>query len=262
MDLHLTGKVAVVTGASKGIGLAIARALAAEGATVVAGARSLTTELSDLAAGAAVEPVAVDLGTPDGPGRLVAAAVAAHGGLDILVNNVGAVRPRPGGFASVTDDDWLATLTINFLAAVRTTRAALPHLIERGGGAVVTVNSVNARLPDPLVIDYSAAKAALGNFSKALSKEVAPHGIRVNTVSPGPVSTGLWLGAEGVAVTVAAAAGATPEDVARGAAAGSATGRFTEPGEVADLVVLLASGRAGNVTGADFAIDGGLIQTL
>ncbi|WP_433607615.1 oxidoreductase [Dactylosporangium sp. CA-139114] len=262
MDLQLKGRTAVVTGASKGIGLAIARALAAEGAAVVAGARGVTTELSDLAAREAVTPVAVDLSTPDGPARLVEAALAAHGGLDILVNNVGAVRPRPGGFASVTDDDWLATLTINFLAAVRTTRAALPHLIARGGGAIVTVNSVNARLPDPLVIDYSAAKAALASFSKALSKEVAAHGIRVNTVSPGPVSTGLWLGADGVAVTVAKAAGAAPEDVARKAAGDSVTGRFTEPEEVADLVLLLAGGRAGNVTGADFAIDGGLIQTL
>jgi NAD(P)-dependent dehydrogenase (short-subunit alcohol dehydrogenase family) len=262
MDLHLAGKVAVVTGASKGIGLAIARALAGEGVRVVAGARSATTELSDLAARTTVRPVAVDLTTPDGPAQLVQAAVAAHGGLDILVNNVGAVRPRTGGFLSVTDDDWLATLTINVLAAVRTTRAALPHLIDRGTGVIVTVNSVNARLPDPLVIDYSAAKAALASFSKSLSKEVASHGIRVNTVSPGPVSTGLWLGTDGVAATVARAAGSAPEAVAHDAAAGSATGRFTQPEEVADLVLLLASDRAGNITGADFVIDGGLVATL
>ena len=129
----------------------------------------------------------VDLRTADGPARLIDAAVAAFGGLDILVNNVGAVRPRTGGFLSVTDEEWLSTLTINFLAAVRTTRAALPHLLDRGAGSIVTVGSVNAALPDPLVIDYSAAKAALANFSKSLSKEVGPRGIRVNTVSPGPV---------------------------------------------------------------------------
>jgi NAD(P)-dependent dehydrogenase (short-subunit alcohol dehydrogenase family) len=262
MDLHLTGKRAVVTGASKGIGLAITRALAAEGVTVVAGARTATTELTDLAARTAVHPVAVDLSTPDGPARLVGTAVAGLGGLDILVNNVGALRPRTGGFLTVTDDDWLEALQINFMSAVRTTRAALPHLLERGAGTIVTVNSVNARLPDPLVIDYSAAKAALAGFSKALSKEVAARGIRVNTVSPGPVATGLWLGPGGVAATVAQAAGANPEGVADQAAGQSATGRFTEPDEVADLVLLLAGDRAGNVTGADFVIDGGLITTL
>lgn len=262
MELHLAGKVAVVTGASKGIGLAITRALAGEGVSVVAGARTVTTDLSDLAARTTVRPVPVDLSDPDGPARLVEAAVDAHGGLDVLVNNVGAVTPRTGGFLSVTDDDWLATLTINFLAAVRTTRAALPHLLERGTGAIVTVNSVNARLPDPLVLDYSAAKAALASFSKSLSKEVGPRGIRVTTVSPGPVATGLWLGTDGVAATVARAAGGTPEAVAHQAAGGSVTGRFTQPEEVADLVLLLASDRAGNVTGADIAIDGGLITTL
>ncbi|MGA5304895.1 SDR family NAD(P)-dependent oxidoreductase [Nucisporomicrobium flavum] len=262
MDLHLTGKTAIVTGASKGIGLAITQALAREGATVVAGARTTTTDLSDLAARTTVHPVAVDLTSPDGPARLVDTAVAAHGGLDILVNNVGAVRPRTGGFLTVTDDDWTTTLTINFLSAVRTTRAALPHLLARGAGAIVTVNSVNARLPDPLVIDYSAAKAALGSFSKSLSKEVAAHGVRVTTVSPGPVATGLWLGTGGVAATVAEAAGANPEDVARTAAGQSATGRFTRPEEVADLVVFLAGDRAANLTGADVTIDGGLITTL
>jgi NAD(P)-dependent dehydrogenase (short-subunit alcohol dehydrogenase family) len=262
MDLHLAGKTAVVTGASKGIGFAITQALAGEGVNVVAGARAATTELSDLAARTTVYPVAVDLTSPDGPARLIGAAIAAYGALDILVNNVGAVRPRTGGFLSVTDDDWLSALTINFLAAVRTTRAALPHLIERGGGAIVTINSVNARLPDPLVIDYSAAKAALGNFSKSLSKEVAAHGIRVTTVSPGPVSTGLWLGTDGVAATVARTVGAAPEAVAQKAAGESATGRFTQPEEVADLVLLLASDRAANITGADFTIDGGLISTL
>jgi NAD(P)-dependent dehydrogenase (short-subunit alcohol dehydrogenase family) len=262
MDLHLSSKIALVTGASKGIGLAITEALAAEGASVVAGARDATAELSRLAERDTVRVVPVDLSTPEGPGRLVDATVAAFGGLDILVNNVGAVRPRTGGFLSVTDDDWTSMLTINFLAAVRTTRAALPHLLDRGQGSIVTVSSVNAVLPDPLVIDYSAAKGALANFSKALSKEVGVRGIRVNTVSPGPVSTGLWLGEDGVAATVARATGGKPEVIAEHAAGDSVTGRFTRPQEVADLVLLLASDRAGNVTGADFVIDGGLITTL
>ena len=262
MDLHLSGKVAVVTGASRGIGLAVTQALAAEGARVVAAARSTTDAVAELAEHAEVQPVAVDLSTADGPARLVEEAVSRFGGLDVLVNNVGAVRPRLGGFGSVTDEDWTWALTVNFLAAVRTTRAALPHLVERGAGSIVTVSSVNAFLPDPAVIDYSAAKAALTNFCKSLSKEVGPQGVRVNTVSPGPVSTALWLGDDGVAATVAKAAGSRPEEVARGAAAQSVTGRFTLPEEVADLVVLLARSRAGNVTGADFVIDGGLITTL
>jgi NAD(P)-dependent dehydrogenase (short-subunit alcohol dehydrogenase family) len=262
VDLHLSGKVAVVTGASKGIGLAVTRALAEEGVSVVAGARTVTKDLVELAGSFPVRSVPVDLTTPDGPALLVAEAVSAFGGLDVLVNNVGAVRPRLGGFLSVTDDDWTTTMTVNFLAAVRTTRAALPHLLDRGAGTIVTVSSVNSFLPDPLVIDYCAAKAALASFSKALSKEVGARGIRVNTVSPGPVATDLWLGDDGVAATVARAGGGRPGDVAQQAAGDAVTGRFTRPQEVADLVLMLAGDRAGNVTGADFVIDGGLITTL
>jgi NAD(P)-dependent dehydrogenase (short-subunit alcohol dehydrogenase family) len=262
MDLHLSGKVAVVTGASRGIGLAVTTALADEGVQVAAGAREPSDDLTQLASGGHVFPVLVDLSTPDGPARLVDEAVAAFGGVDILVNNVGAVRPHVEGFLSITDADWDRALTINFLAAVRTTRAALPHLLERGVGTIVTVSSVNAFLPDPNIVDYTAAKAALTNFSKALSKEVGPRGIRVNTVSPGPVSTALWLGDEGVAATIARATGSDPGAVAQQVAGDAVTGRFTTPQEVADLVVLLASDRAGNVTGSDFVIDGGLITTL
>jgi NAD(P)-dependent dehydrogenase (short-subunit alcohol dehydrogenase family) len=262
MDLRLSGKVAVVTGGSKGIGLAVTRALADEGVRVVVVAREWNDDLATLAASSPVHPVLVDLTAPEGPSEVVDAAISAFGGLDILVNTVGAVRPRTEGFLSVTDDDWIWALTVNFLAAVRMTRAAVPHLRERGGGTIVATSSVNAFLPDPSVVDYSAAKAALTNFCKALSKEVGPQGIRVNTVSPGPVATALWLGRDGVAATVAQASGTEPEAVAKQAADEAVTGRFTQPEEVADLILLLASDRAGNVTGADFVIDGGLITTL
>jgi NAD(P)-dependent dehydrogenase (short-subunit alcohol dehydrogenase family) len=261
MDLRLSGKIAVVTGASKGIGLAITRALLAEGATVVAGARSPGPDLPDLVQQGRVHFVSADLSTVEGPLALVGRA-AELGGVDILVNNAGAVTPRPDGIVSVTDDEWERSLTLTLMAAVRTTRATLPELLRRGGGSIVTVSSVNAFLPDPLVVDYSAAKAALTNYCKSLSKQVGAQGIRVNTVSPGPVATGLWLGAGGVAATVAAANSLTPEEVAAGAAADGVTGRFTRPEEVADLVVMLASDRLGNVTGADFVIDGGLVTTL
>lgn len=229
---------------------------------MAAGARAGTDDLARLADTGPVRPVMVDLSLPDGPARLVTEAVSAFGGLDILVNSVGTVSPRLGEFLSVTDEDWASTMTINFMAAVRTTRAALPHLLDRGAGIIVTICSVNSFLPDPLVIDYSAAKAALANFSKALSKEVGPRGIRVNTVSPGPVATDLWLGDNGVAATIAQASGGQSDAVAKRAASDAVTGRFTRPQEVADLVLLLASDRAGNVTGADFVIDGGLVTTL
>jgi NAD(P)-dependent dehydrogenase (short-subunit alcohol dehydrogenase family) len=258
MDLGLTGRSAIVTGASRGIGLAIARGFAAEGARVIAGARKSSAELDELAETGAALIVPVDLAEPDGPARLIAAA---GDRIDILVNNVGTAPARPGGFAGITDEDWQTTLTLNLLAAVRTTRAALPVMLAAGKGAIVNMSSVNASLPDPGVLDYSAAKAALANFSKALSKEVGPHGIRVNTISPGPVATDLWLGDHGVAATVSHATGARPEDVEKQAAGQSVTGRFSRPEEIADLVLILASDRTANVTGADITIDGGLIPT-
>jgi NAD(P)-dependent dehydrogenase (short-subunit alcohol dehydrogenase family) len=262
MDFQLTGKTALVTGASRGIGLAIATALSAEGARVVAGASRGSAELSELAQTAPVHPVLVDLSEPGGPQELVSQTVGLLGGLDILVNNVGAVRPRLDGFLAITDEEWDWALTINFLAAVRTTRAALPHLLTRAPSAIVTVCSVNATLPDPSVIDYSSAKAALLNFSKSISKEFGPRGVRANTVSPGPVETALWLGTNGVAATVAKATGTDADSVKQQQAAAAVTGRFTRPDEVADLVVLLASNRVRNLTGEDLRIDGGLITTL
>jgi NAD(P)-dependent dehydrogenase (short-subunit alcohol dehydrogenase family) len=221
-------------------------------------------ELGALAQGGAVRAVAVDLSTAEGPQKLVDGA-ADYGRLDILVNNVGAVKLRLEGFLSVGDDDWLASLNLNLMSAVRATRAALRVMLKRGKGSIVTVSSVNSFLPDPAIIDYTASKAALTNFSKAVSKEVGPRGIRVNTVSPGPVETELWLGPQGVAATVAKATGTNPaqarEQVVQ-SQGGFATGRFTRPEEVADLVLFLASDRAANITGSDFVIDGGLIKTL
>jgi NAD(P)-dependent dehydrogenase (short-subunit alcohol dehydrogenase family) len=256
MDLELQGGVAVVTGGSKGIGLAVARTLAEEGVKVVVGARRVDT----MPAIDGVDALAVDLAAPDGPAALVAHAQQLHGGdVDILVNNVGGAPLRLNGFLGIGDDEFEATLQLNFYAAIRAIRAVLPGMIERGRGAIVNVASVNAFLPDPPVLDYSVAKAALVSASKAIAAEVGPHGVRINDVSPGPVATDLWLGEDGVAAQVAAAGGG---DAKAGAESAMVTGRFTTPDEVATLVAMLASPRTANVTGAQYVIDGGMIRTL
>jgi NAD(P)-dependent dehydrogenase (short-subunit alcohol dehydrogenase family) len=258
MDLELRDKVAVVTGASKGIGLAVVRELAAEGAKVVAGARHAEA----LEAIEGVSPITVDLLASDGPARLVGQAVEDHGGVDVLVNNVGAAPVRLDGFLSLRDSDFQQSLELNFFAALRATRAAVQDMRKRGAGTIVNVASVNSFFePDGGVIDYGAAKAALVNVAKSLSQELGPEGIRITSVSPGPVATDLWLGAGGVAETVGTATGAGADAVRDQMAASMATGRFTSPTEVATIVALLASPRVANVTGANWVIDGGLIKT-
>lgn len=262
MNLGLAGKAVVVTGASKGIGLAVTQAFVDEGARVVAGAREGSAELTALADRGEVVVVLGDLTTSAGCEALVNEAETGFGGVDVLVTNVGGVRPRTAGFLAVTDDDWRWSWEMNLLSAVRMSRAALPSLVRRAPSTIVTVCSVNAALPDPGVIDYSAAKAALRSFCKSLSKEVGGSGVRVNTVSPGPVETALWLGEGGVAETLASATGADPREIRAAAVAGTPTERFTHPDEVAAVVAFLASGRAGNITGADVLIDGGLVTTI
>jgi NAD(P)-dependent dehydrogenase (short-subunit alcohol dehydrogenase family) len=258
MDLHLSDKVAVVTGANKGIGLAITKALVAEGAYVVAG--SLSTE--NLDGLERVTPIAVNLLARDGPALLVQKAIDDHGRLDVLVNNVGAVRIRVDGFLATSDEEFEWALQMNFFTALRATRAALGPMLEQGAGSIVNIASVNSFFqPDAATIDYGAAKAAVVNLSKSLSQEFGPKGIRVNCVSPGQVSTDLWLGDHGVAATFAEATGVDADAVRATATAAIATGRFTSAEEVATLVTMLASDRTANVTGVNYVIDGGLIKT-
>jgi len=238
--------------------LAATKALVGEGAHVFAGSR--TTENLDGLDG--VTPLAVDLASAEGSQRLVQAAIEERGRLDVLVNNVGAVRIRMAGFLGTSDEEFEWAIQMNFMIALRTTRAALAAMVEQGAGAIVNVASVNAFFqPDALTVDYGAAKAALVNLTKSLSQEFGPKGIRVNAVSPGQVATDLWLGEHGVAETVGAAMGEDPNKVRKAAMANIATGRFTTPEEVAALIALLASERLGNVTGANYLIDGGLIKT-
>lgn len=262
MDLQLSGKTAVVTGASRGIGLATVSTLIGEGMRVVAAARTITPELKETGA----VPVAVDLSAPDGPGQLIDQAVAELGGLDVLVNNVGggdSASGQAGGFLALTDQQWTDMLELNFLAAVRASRAALPHLVERRG-AIVTVSSNGARMPHSGPIAYTTAKAALTAFGKALAEEFGPRGVRVNTVSPGPVRTALWEGPDSYGAELASSMGLSHEDLLAGlpAGAGMLTGRLVEPAEVATLIAYLASPLAASITGADHLVDGGSVKTV
>jgi NAD(P)-dependent dehydrogenase (short-subunit alcohol dehydrogenase family) len=258
MDLELTDKVAVVTGANKGIGLAITNALLAEGAYVVAG--SLSTD--NLDALHRVTAFEVNLLSDDGPALLMRKAIDKYGRLDVLVNNVGAVRIRVDGFLATSDEEFEWALKMNFFTGLRAIRAALEPMLEQRSGSIVNIASVNSFFqPDAATVDYGVAKAAIVNLSKSLSQEFGPKGIRVNCISPGQVSTDLWLGEHGVAETIAQATGIDADTIRQSATAAIATGRFTTPEEVATLVTMLASERTANVTGVNYVIDGGLIKT-
>jgi NAD(P)-dependent dehydrogenase (short-subunit alcohol dehydrogenase family) len=262
MDLELTGRVAVVTGASKGIGLAVARTLRDEGAYVVATSRTRTPDLEDIV------HVAADLMDPAAPADLIAHAVETYGGVDILVNNAGG--PPPGdrlpheGFLSRGDAHWQAILEFNLLSAVRACRAALPLLVERGG-TIVNVGSAVARQPAPMNVDYSASKAALLNLTKALSEEFGPHGVRVNCVSPGPTLTPWWTDAGGAGDIVGGWTDSDRDNVIATLAPEQmhlTTGRFVDPQEIADAVAFLASPRSAATIGAELVVDGGMLKAL
>ncbi|MFE3256197.1 oxidoreductase [Nocardia sp. NPDC059091] len=262
MDLGLNGKTALVTGASRGIGLAVAEALADEGVRVVGVARNVTPELEKVAAAA----VSADLSTTEGALAAVEAALSELGGIDILVNNVGggdADQLTLGGFLDIPDEQWRKLFDLNLFGVVTTTRAALPSIIERHG-AIVTVSSINARIPAAGPAGYSEAKAALTNFGKRLSEEFGPQGVRVNTVSPGPVGTDIWRSPDHLGAKLAAANGMDHEQFLNAIPAqfNITSGRIAEAKEVAALVTFLASEQAAIITGADYVIDGGIIKTV
>jgi NAD(P)-dependent dehydrogenase (short-subunit alcohol dehydrogenase family) len=259
VDLQLKDKAALVTGASRGIGLATVERLVEEGVRVVAAARTESPDLQRTGA----HLVAVDLTDPDGPERLVAAARQELGELDLLVNNVGGGEgDATAGFLGFDDQTWQQIFGLNLFATVKTTRAALPSLV-RQRGAIVNVSSSGARIPSGGPVPYTTAKAALTALGKALAEEFGPQGVRVNTVSPGPVRTALWEHPDSYGGRLAAKLG-VPHDqllAALPAQAGMLTGRLIEAGEVADLIVQLCSPRAGSITGADHLIDGGLVKS-
>jgi NAD(P)-dependent dehydrogenase (short-subunit alcohol dehydrogenase family) len=267
MDLEFEDMVAVVTGASQGIGLATALTLRAEGARVVAVSRSTSPEL-DAALDDALVHVSADLSTPEGPAQAVAAAVERFGRLDVLVNNAGG--PPPGvtmprfSFDQLDDDDWTAMLDFNVLSTVRAIRAALPHLLERGG-SIINVSSTHAHVPSGVNVDYGVAKAGINNLTQALSEEFGPRGVRVNTVSPGPVRTSWWTKDGGAADVLAQATGSDRDTVLDKSAAemmNLTTGRLIDPQEIADVIVLLASPRSASTTGSDLVVDAGLRKAV
>lgn len=251
------GRRVVVTGGTKGAGLATVSRFVAGGATVVTAARGEAT------APAGVHVVAADLSSPDGPARLAEAALARMGGVDILVHVVGGSASPSGGFAALTEDHWAAELNLNLMSAVRLDRALLPQMVGQGAGVVIHVSSIQRKLPLPeSTIAYAAAKAALSTYSKALSKELGPKGVRVNVVSPG------WIYTEASEALVKRIAETTGGDLEAAkdsilqALGGIPIGRPADPEEVAELIVFLASARAGAIHGAEYVIDGGATPTV
>jgi NAD(P)-dependent dehydrogenase (short-subunit alcohol dehydrogenase family) len=266
MDLGLRGRVAVVTGGSKGIGLAVVRGLLEEGARVVAASRTQTPELRELPAGELLH-VAVDLTARDAPRHVVDRAIDAFGGIDVLVNNAGG--PPPGvqlprfGFLGLSDEDWDAMLNFNLLSAVRACRAALPYLMRSEGSAIVNVSSGMALQPSPMNVDYSTAKAALIALTKALAEEYGPRGVRVNGVCPGPVRTAWWTDEGGAADIIAAQTSTDRNTVLEKLAPDMMqlhTGRLVDPREIADAILLLASPRSASTSGTELVVDAGFVK--
>ncbi len=256
-DLDLTGRRALVTGGTQGVGAAVVQALREAGAAVMAAARSVPGPEVDC-----VSYIAADLTTADGCAAAAQAATERLGGIDILVNVLGGSQAPAGGFAALDDAAWRRELDLNLMPAVRLDRALLPAMIERGAGVIIHVTSIQHELPLPeSTTAYAAAKAALSTYSKSLSKEVTPRGVRVVRVSPGWVET---EAAVGLAERLAQHAGTDYEggkQLIMQALGGIPLGRPAKPREVADLIAFLASPRAGAITGTEYVIDGGTVTT-
>jgi NAD(P)-dependent dehydrogenase (short-subunit alcohol dehydrogenase family) len=249
VDLGLSGRRCLVTGSTAGIGLEVARVLAGEGGRVVTcGRREVGPGVGEVA------HVSADLAYPGEPERAVADATAALGGLDVLVNNVGAARIAR--FEEVPDEEWDAYWQLNVMSYVRAIRAALQTL-RVGGGAIVNVASTSGKRPSTGMPHYSVTKAAVLSLSRLVADLYASEGIRCNAVTPGPTATAAWLGEGGLADQQ----GVRDEVLAR-VGAGRPLGRLATPDEIASVIVFLCSERASYVTGAAWSADGGTVPII
>jgi NAD(P)-dependent dehydrogenase (short-subunit alcohol dehydrogenase family) len=255
---EFSGKRVVVTAGTKGAGAATFQRFMAGGAKVITAARSERPDF--VPADCFVE---ADLSTTEGVGTFAAAALERLGGVDIIAHVLGGSSSPGGGFAALEDQHWAQELNLNLMSAVRLERALVPGMIERGAGAIVHTASIQRRLPlYESTTAYAAAKAALAAYSKALSKELGPKGLRVNVISPGWIYTDA---ADALVKRIAATSG-TSEEAARqsilDALGGIPIGRPARPEEVAELIVFVASDKASAIHGAEFTIDGGTVPTV
>ena len=266
MDLGLAGRPCIVTGASRGIGRATARLLAAEGAKVLLVARGedalgeAAEECRRDAAGGDIDHLALDVTAPDAGERLVARCRERLGPPWAAVCNAGTSAVRP--LEQLTDADFTAQWELNAMAPLRLMRAAVSEMVEAGGGRIVNVSSSSGKRPSATNVAYSVAKAAQLSLSRAFADAYADRGVLVNAVTPGPVETSLWLDEGGLADQAAEAKGGSREEALAAARAKVPIGRLGTPEEVAAVVVFLCSERASDVTGAAWSVDGGTVPVI
>jgi 3-oxoacyl-[acyl-carrier protein] reductase len=265
MDLGLAGRASVVTGASRGIGRATARHLAAEGASVLLiarGAEDLEEALAECRAEEGqAEALALDVTGPDAGDRIVAACTEAFGGLDVLVNNAGTARWRD--LDDVPEADWYAAWELNVMAPLRAMRAAAPGMADRGWGRIVNVSSTAGKRPSAQMPEYSVAKAAQLSLSRLFADRYAARGVLVNAICPGPVKSELWMDDGGLLDQSKEHGGhASREEALEAAGSKRPIGRLAESEEIAAAIAFLASERASYVAGAAWSVDGGTVQVI
>ena len=260
MDLGLAGKACIVTGATRGIGLATARMLGAEGARVLLVARSQEALASAAAGLPGAELLAADVTDPGDGERIVAECVQRFGAVDVLVNNAGTSFVR--SLEELTEDDWQSQWELHVMGPMRLMRAAGPRMAAAGGGRIVNVCSSAGKRPSLTNPAYAVTKAAQLSLSRVFADRYASDGVLVNAVAPGAVASPLWTADGGLADQAAAARGGTREDALTAQAAKIPLGRLAEPEEVAAVVVFLCSTLASTVTGAAWSADGGTVATI